>query len=81
MRRFERSHNLTVNGVAGSSFVRALKNAVSAANTSVLAAGTGGSASVIRKQTTKTDPTDNPTVGRSGTAAPSTWVSAPCARG
>jgi peptidoglycan hydrolase-like protein with peptidoglycan-binding domain len=62
VRKFERSHNLTVNGVAGSSFVKALKTAVAAANTSVLSAGTGGSALVIRKQTTKTDPTDNPTV-------------------
>jgi peptidoglycan hydrolase-like protein with peptidoglycan-binding domain len=62
VRKFERSHNLTVNGVAGSSFVKALKTAVAAANTSVLSAGTGGSALVIHKQTTKTDPTDNPTV-------------------
>ena len=62
VRKFERSHNLTVNGVAGSSLVRSLKNAVAAANSSVLAAGTGGSALVVRKQTTKTDPTDNPTV-------------------
>ncbi len=62
VKKFQSSHQLTVNGVVGRGFVKALTATVNADSGNALTAGgSGGSALTIHKQTATTDPTDKPT--------------------
>ncbi len=65
VRSFERGHRLAVNGIVNTEFVKDLGTALAAKSTRVIPVhGNGAVALTIRKQTTKTDPTDNPVVVR-----------------
>jgi peptidoglycan hydrolase-like protein with peptidoglycan-binding domain len=70
VRAFERSENLTINGIAGAKVIAALKSALAAISPNALSAsGSGGSALSIKKQTKTTDPTDIPVVKQNGGSA------------